>query len=117
MAFLAGLSDYLSKNYDHSTIESAKEQATPYSLYLHGHSVLQATISDNRTYDILTVSPEGTQRELQKIEGALSAYQSLPDSRKKRYIYWLQSAKREDTKQKRIKKIIEEILRSAAGEK
>lgn len=48
--------------------------------------------------------------ELRKVSGALSAYQALPDSRKKQYIYWLQSAKREDTQQRRIKKILEEIL-------
>lgn len=41
---------------------------------------------------------------------ALAAYRALPDSRKKQYIYWLQSAKREETKQSRIRKIVAEVL-------
>jgi uncharacterized protein YdeI (YjbR/CyaY-like superfamily) len=56
------------------------------------------------------IIPEELERELQKVEGAVAAYQSLPDSRKKQYIYWLQSAKREETKQKRIAKIVDEVL-------
>jgi uncharacterized protein YdeI (YjbR/CyaY-like superfamily) len=60
--------------------------------------------------------PQDLERELQKTEGALSSYQALPDSRKKQYIYWLQSAKREETKQRRIKKIVEEILNRLAAE-
>jgi uncharacterized protein YdeI (YjbR/CyaY-like superfamily) len=54
--------------------------------------------------------PEELERELLKVEGAVAAYQSLPDSRKKQYIYWLQTVKREETKQKRIAKIIDEVL-------
>ena len=56
------------------------------------------------------IIPEALENELQKIKGGISAYQALPDSRKKQYIYWLQSAKREETKQRRILKIIDEIL-------
>jgi uncharacterized protein YdeI (YjbR/CyaY-like superfamily) len=56
------------------------------------------------------IIPEDLERRLQKIKGAISAYRSLPDSRKKQYIYWLQSAKREETKHRRIEKIIEEVL-------
>ncbi len=55
------------------------------------------------------IIPAALERELRKKAGALSAYQALPDSRKKRYIYWLQTAKREETKQRRIQKIIEEV--------
>jgi uncharacterized protein YdeI (YjbR/CyaY-like superfamily) len=54
--------------------------------------------------------PEELEQALRRKEGALSAYKALPDSRKKRYIYWLQSAKREDTKRKRIQKITDEVL-------
>lgn len=54
--------------------------------------------------------PEELESALLREEGALDAYQALPDSHKKRYIYWLQSAKREDTKQRRIEKIVQEIL-------
>ena len=56
------------------------------------------------------IIPEDLESRLQKVDGALSAYRSLPDSRKKQYIYWLQSAKREETKQRRIQKIVEEVL-------
>ena len=58
------------------------------------------------------VIPRGLEDALRRKEGALSAYQALPDSHKKRYIYWLQSAKRESTKVKRINKIVEEVLGS-----
>jgi uncharacterized protein YdeI (YjbR/CyaY-like superfamily) len=54
--------------------------------------------------------PQDLEKALQKREGALSTYQSLPASRKKQYIYWLQSAKRAETRQRRIKKIVEEVL-------
>lgn len=54
--------------------------------------------------------PKALESTLRKTKGALSAYRSLPDSLKKQYIYWLQSAKREETKQRRIQKIVEEIL-------
>lgn len=57
------------------------------------------------------VIPGELQRALRKEEGGLAAYEALPDSRKKQYIYWLESAKREDTKQRRIQKIVEELLK------
>ena len=53
--------------------------------------------------------PEELEVALQKID-AISAFHALPASRKKQYIYWLQSAKRADTQQKRIQKIVNEIL-------
>lgn len=56
------------------------------------------------------VIPEELERALRKHPGVLSAYRALPDSRKKQYIYWLQTAKREDTKQRRIDKIVQEVL-------
>ena len=56
------------------------------------------------------IMPQEIESALQKIDGAISAYQSLPDSRKKQYIYWLQAAKREATKQRRIQKIVQEVL-------
>jgi uncharacterized protein YdeI (YjbR/CyaY-like superfamily) len=57
------------------------------------------------------IIPEALESELRKIDGGLSAYRALSDSRKKQYIYWLQSAKREETKQRRVQKIIDEVLR------
>ena len=56
------------------------------------------------------VIPRELESALRKIDGAISAYQSLPDSRKKQYIYWLQTAKQEATKQRRIQKIVQEVL-------
>jgi uncharacterized protein YdeI (YjbR/CyaY-like superfamily) len=47
---------------------------------------------------------------LDQIEGATGAYHALPDSRKKQFIYWLQTAKRSATKRRRIEKIVEEVL-------
>jgi uncharacterized protein YdeI (YjbR/CyaY-like superfamily) len=55
--------------------------------------------------------PEDLESALRKVGGAIVTYQALPASRKKRYIYWLQSAKRNDTRERRIKAIIEEILK------
>jgi uncharacterized protein YdeI (YjbR/CyaY-like superfamily) len=54
--------------------------------------------------------PEDLENELQRKNGALSAYRALPDSRKKQYLYWLQSAKREDTRKRRVQRIIAEII-------
>jgi uncharacterized protein YdeI (YjbR/CyaY-like superfamily) len=56
------------------------------------------------------IIPEELEWALLDHEGAMAAYQALPDSQKKRYIYWLQSAKRKDTKQRRIQKIVKEVL-------
>jgi len=56
------------------------------------------------------IIPEDLKTALRKIDGALDTYQNLPDSRKKQYIYWLQSSKKDETKQRRIQKIIDEIL-------
>jgi len=56
--------------------------------------------------------PEELESALRNHAGALSAYQALPDSRKKQYIYWLQTAKREETKHRRIHKIVDEVLKS-----
>ena len=54
--------------------------------------------------------PEDLEKEMRKVDGAVTAYKALSVTRKKQYIYWLQSAKREDTKRRRIQKIIEEVL-------
>jgi uncharacterized protein YdeI (YjbR/CyaY-like superfamily) len=54
--------------------------------------------------------PEDLEEALREREGALSLYKVLPTSRKKLYIYWLQSAKRAETRQRRIQKIVEEVL-------
>ena len=56
------------------------------------------------------VIPQELENALRKEKGALDTYRALPDSRKKQYIYWLQTAKREETRRKRIEKIIHELL-------
>ena len=61
------------------------------------------------------IIPEALEVFLRNIEGGLSAYQAQPDYRKKQFIYWLQTAKREDTKMRRIKKIVKEILGNENG--
>lgn len=54
--------------------------------------------------------PRDLEKALRETEGALYAYQALTDSRKKQYIYWLQSAKQAKTRQRRIQKIVGEVL-------
>ena len=49
---------------------------------------------------------------LRREKGALAAYRGLPDSKKKQYMYWLQSAKREQTKLKRIEEVVKQVLDS-----
>ena len=56
------------------------------------------------------IIPKDLESALRKVDGAITAYQLLPDSRKKQYIYWLQTAKREETKQRRIQSIVDEVL-------
>ena len=56
------------------------------------------------------IIPKELEIALRKKGGAISAYRALPDSRKKHYIYWLQSAKREETKRRRIQKIVGDVL-------
>ncbi len=54
--------------------------------------------------------PPELEAALREKKGALAAYRGLPDSKKKQYIYWLQSAKREETKSKRIEAIVKQVL-------
>jgi uncharacterized protein YdeI (YjbR/CyaY-like superfamily) len=56
------------------------------------------------------ILPPDLEKALLQIEGGIPAYHALPDSRKKQFIYWLQTAKRPVTKQRRIERILEEIL-------
>jgi sRNA-binding regulator protein Hfq len=67
MAFLAGLSDFLAKNYAHSTFEEAAHLEALYCLHLHGHTTLQAALIADKTYDITITAPDGSQQELPKI--------------------------------------------------
>jgi len=67
MAFLAGLNDYLLKNYRHSTFEEACSSGFPYCLHLHGQRILQGSIAENGTYDIVVTATDGERVELPKI--------------------------------------------------
>jgi uncharacterized protein YdeI (YjbR/CyaY-like superfamily) len=55
------------------------------------------------------IIPPDLEKALHSRKGAIAAYRALPASRKKQYIYWLQSAKRPATRQSRIEKIVEEV--------
>lgn len=54
--------------------------------------------------------PDDLVQALQAREGAYAAYETLSPSRKKQYLYSLQSAKRPETRQNRIRKIVNEVL-------
>jgi uncharacterized protein YdeI (YjbR/CyaY-like superfamily) len=50
--------------------------------------------------------PSELEVALRRMKGATEAYLNLPSSKRKQYIYWLQNAKREETRQKRIAEIV-----------
>jgi uncharacterized protein YdeI (YjbR/CyaY-like superfamily) len=52
--------------------------------------------------------PEDLARALRRKKGALAGYRQLPDSRKKQLLHWLESAKRAETRKKRLNAIVEE---------
>ena len=56
------------------------------------------------------VMPSDLEQALGRREGGVAAYRALPASRKKQLIYWLQSAKRPETKRKRVQAIVDEVL-------
>jgi uncharacterized protein YdeI (YjbR/CyaY-like superfamily) len=58
----------------------------------------------------IDIIPSDLEKALRRKKGALAAYRELSPSRKKQYIYWLQSAKRPETKRRRIEKILEEVV-------
>lgn len=66
MAFLAGLNDYLLKNYRHSTFEEAAASGAPCCLHLHGHAIVQGSIAANDTYDITVTAHDGARHEVPK---------------------------------------------------
>ena len=54
--------------------------------------------------------PPDLESALRRVKGALAAYRGLPKSHKQRYIYWLQSAKREETRERRIQEIVKQAV-------
>lgn len=66
MAFLAGLNDYLLKNYRHSTFEEAASSGALYCLHLHGNTTVQGAVAENMPYDVVVSAVDGTRHELPK---------------------------------------------------
>jgi uncharacterized protein YdeI (YjbR/CyaY-like superfamily) len=56
------------------------------------------------------VIPAELEAALRRRKGAIAAYRNLPESQKKQYMYWIQSAKLEQTKRKRIEEIIKRVI-------
>jgi uncharacterized protein YdeI (YjbR/CyaY-like superfamily) len=63
-----------------------------------------------RRREQVEIIPPDLEKALRRRKGAIAAYRALPASRKKQYIYWLQSAKRPATRRRRIEKIVEEAV-------
>ena len=63
-----------------------------------------------RRREQIDVIPSELEKALRQRKGAIGAYRALTASQKKQYIYWVQSAKRPATKQRRIEKIVEEVM-------
>ncbi len=62
-----------------------------------------------RREDVDTLPPE-LEQALRAHEGALAGFQALPASRRKGLIWWLSDAKRDVTRQKRLRAILDEAL-------
>jgi uncharacterized protein YdeI (YjbR/CyaY-like superfamily) len=71
----------------------------------------QAALDRERTEEI----PAELEAALRREKGALAAYRALPDSLKKRYVYWIQQAKRERTRFNRAAKVVKQVLRARSG--
>jgi len=55
------------------------------------------------------VIPADLERALRRVRGAVAAYRSLKDSRKKQLLHWLSLARKEETRRKRIEAIVGEV--------
>ncbi|MBN2591538.1 MAG: YdeI/OmpD-associated family protein [Sedimentisphaerales bacterium] len=53
--------------------------------------------------------PSDLKNALRKQKGAIAAYRALIPSKKKQYLYWLETAKQEKTRKTRINKIVEKM--------
>jgi uncharacterized protein YdeI (YjbR/CyaY-like superfamily) len=62
-----------------------------------------------RREDVDTLPPE-LEQALRAHQGALAGFQALPASRRKGLIWWLSDAKRDATRYKRLRAIVEEAL-------
>lgn len=59
-----------------------------------------------------TVVPADLEAALKKRKGAWAAFEAWPASRKKMYLYWINSAKRAGTREKRIRAVVEMAIKS-----
>jgi uncharacterized protein YdeI (YjbR/CyaY-like superfamily) len=55
------------------------------------------------------VMPPDLEAALRRTSGAVAAYRGLTDSRKKQLLHWLLTAKRPETRQRRIEAIVSEV--------
>lgn len=62
---------------------------------------------DRENTDVIHAELEAA---LRRRKGAIAAYRDLPTSQKKLYMYWIQSAKREQTRRIRIEEIVKRVL-------
>ena len=65
----------------------------------------QAAIQRENTQDI----PSDLKNALRKHKGAIAAFRALNQSKKKQYLYWLETAKQDKTRKSRINKIVEDM--------
>ncbi|UCH85122.1 MAG: YdeI/OmpD-associated family protein [Candidatus Latescibacterota bacterium] len=61
------------------------------------------------------VIPPDLASALRRVKGAIAAYRHLPDTRKKQYLYWLNAAKKPETRQKRIHAIVGDVTGRSTG--
>lgn len=54
--------------------------------------------------------PDGLRRALSENKGAKARWEALPPSRRKQYIWWIEDAKREETRGRRVEKAIEMLI-------
>lgn len=58
------------------------------------------------------IVPENLLKALRQNKSAFNKFESLPPSHKKEYIKWIEEAKKEETRLKRIKKMMEMLIES-----
>lgn len=59
--------------------------------------------------ELVDLIPADLEGALRKRKGCLDAYRKLPASRKKQVIHWLQTAKKAETRRRRIQVIVDEL--------
>jgi uncharacterized protein YdeI (YjbR/CyaY-like superfamily) len=65
-----------------------------------------------RRRDVSTI-PEDLERALASHEGALAAFKAWTPSRIRRYLWWIESAKRAATRERRIAAVVDKVLGDA----